>query len=252
MTTSRWCWPARRRSTSPTTTPRTAIGIAPTDLPGPVTAADKKLAQPSLRAPLTREQMYFVMADRFANGSTANDAGGLTGGRLETGLDPTAKGFYHGGDLKGLTGKLDYIKGLGTTAIWLTPSFKNRPVQGTGSDASAGYHGYWITDFTQVDPHLGTNADLKNLVNAAHGKGMKVFFDIITNHTADVIDYTQQQYTYIDKTTTPYKDASGQDVRRQGLRGHEHASRRWTPRRRSRTRRSSAARPTRRSRCRPG
>ncbi|WP_426563025.1 pullulanase-type alpha-1,6-glucosidase [Angustibacter sp. McL0619] len=185
------------------------IGIAPTDLPGPVTAADKALAQPSLRAPLTRERMYFVMADRFANGSTANDAGGLTGGRLETGLDPTAKGFYHGGDLKGLTGKLDYIKGLGTTAIWLTPSFKNRPVQGSGSDASAGYHGYWITDFTQVDPHLGTNADLTNLVAAAHRKGMKVFFDIITNHTADVIDYTQQQYTYIDKATKPYKDAAG-------------------------------------------
>ncbi|GAA4348419.1 pullulanase-type alpha-1,6-glucosidase [Angustibacter luteus] len=185
------------------------VGITPTDLPGPVTAADRKLAQPSLRAPLTREQMYFVMADRFANGSTANDAGGLTGGRLETGLDPTAKGFYHGGDLQGLTTKLDYIKGLGTTAIWLTPSFKNRPVQGTGSDASAGYHGYWITDFTQVDPHLGTNADLKNLVNAAHRKGMKVFFDIITNHTADVIDYTQKQYSYIDKATAPYKDASG-------------------------------------------
>ena len=50
-------------------------------------------------------------------------------------------------------------RGLGTTAIWLTPSFKNRPVQGTGADASAGYHGYWITDFTQIDPHLGTNND---------------------------------------------------------------------------------------------
>ncbi|GAB3590594.1 hypothetical protein GCM10027446_05760 [Angustibacter peucedani] len=185
------------------------VGVAPTDLPGKVTASDRALAAPSLRQPLTRERFYFVMADRFANGSTANDAGGLTGGRLETGLDPTAKGFYHGGDLKGLTSRLDYIKGLGTTAIWLTPSFKNRPVQGTGSDASAGYHGYWITDFTQVDPHLGTNADLKKLIDTAHGKGMKVFFDIITNHTADVIDNTQQQYSYVSKTDAPYKDADG-------------------------------------------
>ena len=58
-----------------------------------------------------------------------------------------------------MASKLDYIKGLGTTAIWLTPSFKNKPVQGLGTPfPSAGYHGYWITDFTQIDPHLGTNA----------------------------------------------------------------------------------------------
>src|SRR5450759_2311085 len=106
------------------------IGVAPTDLPGAATAADKALAGSSLRAPLTREQFYFLMADRFANGSTANDQGGLTGSRLETGFDPTDKGFYHGGDLAGVTKKLDYIKSLGTTAIWLTPTFKNQPVQG--------------------------------------------------------------------------------------------------------------------------
>ena len=149
------------------------------------------------------------MADRFANGSAANDRGGLTGDRLATGYDPTDKGFYHGGDLKGVTDKLDYIKGLGTTSIWLTPSFKNRPVQGSGADASAGYHGYWITDFTQIDPHLGTNAEMKALIDKAHAKGMKVFFDIITNHTADVINYDPATYTYIDKATAPYKDASG-------------------------------------------
>jgi len=187
----------------------TRVGVPPTDLPGPATKADKALAQHSLRKSLTREQMYFVMADRFANGSSANDAGGLTGGRLETGLDPSHKGFYHGGDLRGLTGKLDYILGLGTTAIWLTPAFKNQPVQGSGTNASAGYHGYWVTDFTQIDPHLGTNADMKTLITAAHAKGMKVFFDIITNHTADVIDYTQKQYSYLNKADHPYTDASG-------------------------------------------
>jgi pullulanase-type alpha-1,6-glucosidase len=185
------------------------IGIAPLDLPGPATDADTPLAGDSLRNGLTRERFYFLMADRFANGDTGNDQGGLTGGRLDTGFDPTAKGFYHGGDLKGVISKLDYIKGLGTTAIWLTPSFKNRPVQGTGDNVSAGYHGYWITDFTQVDPHLGTNADLKTLIAAAHGKGMKVFFDIITNHTADVINYAEGQYTYRNKTDYPYKTADG-------------------------------------------
>ena len=106
------------------------IGIAPTGLPGAATPADKALAGSSLRTPLTLEQFYFLMTDRFANGSTANDQGGLTGSRLETGYDPTDKGFFHGGDLAGVTQKLDYIKSLGTTAIWLTPTFKNEPVQG--------------------------------------------------------------------------------------------------------------------------
>ena len=189
--------------------------ITPTDLDNSVTAADRRLAGNSLRAGLTKERYYFLMADRFANGSTANDRGGLTGDRMITGYDPTDKGFYHGGDLKGVTDKLDYIKGLGTTAIWLTPSFKNRPVQGSGADASAGYHGYWITDFTQIDPHLGTNAEMKTLITKAHAKGMKVFFDIITNHTADVIDYADpkaggsEPYTYISKADKPYLTADG-------------------------------------------
>ena len=191
------------------------VTIKPVDLPGSTSTADRRLAVGSLREALTKERFYFLMADRFANGDKANDAGGLTGGRLKTGFDPTDSGFYHGGDLKGVTQKLDYIKGLGTTAIWLTPSFKNNPVQGSGDNVSAGYHGYWITDFTQIDPHLGTNADMKNLIAKAHAKGMKVFFDIITNHTADIIDYTNpgtgtDAYKYIDKETSPYKTAAGE------------------------------------------
>ncbi|GGV78542.1 1,4-alpha-glucan branching enzyme [Streptomyces gelaticus] len=175
--------------------------------PGP--PSDARLAAEPARHDLTREQFYFVMPDRFANGDTANDRGGLTGSRTDTGYDPTDKGFYQGGDLKGLTGRLDYIKGLGTTAIWLAPIFKNRPVQGTGKDASAGYHGYWITDFTQVDPHFGTNADLSKLIDRAHAKGMKVFFDVITNHTADTVDYAEKTYGYRPKGAYPYLDRDG-------------------------------------------
>ncbi len=67
------------------------------------------------------------MADRFANGDAANDTGGDHRARgSSTGFDPTAKGFYHGGDLKGIIDQLDYIKGLGTTAIWLTPSLQEQ------------------------------------------------------------------------------------------------------------------------------
>ncbi|MEU7841856.1 pullulanase-type alpha-1,6-glucosidase [Micromonospora sp. NPDC049114] len=155
------------------------------------------------------EQFYFVLPDRFANGDRRNDSGGLTGGRLRTGLDPTDKGFYHGGDLKGVIDKLAYIQGLGTTAIWLAPIFKNRPVQGKGDDVSAGYHGYWITDFTQVDPHFGTNAQLKELVSLAHRRGIKVYLDVVVNHTADVIKYAEDSYAYVDKAASPYVDAQG-------------------------------------------
>ena len=81
----------------------------------------------SLRKPVTDENFYFVMADRFENGDAANDHGGIAGGRLQDGFDPTAKGFYHGGDLQGLLERIDYIKGLGTDSIWLTPSFRTRP-----------------------------------------------------------------------------------------------------------------------------
>jgi alpha-amylase len=184
------------------------LGSGPV-LAEPTYGSSAPRARDSLRGALTDQNFYFVMQDRFANGTTANDAGGLTGDRLVTGFDPTAKGFYHGGDLIGLRKKLSYIKGLGTTAIWMTPSFKNKPVQGAGADLSAGYHGYWITDFTQIDPHLGSNQDLKDLIEAAHKRGMKVFFDIITNHTADVINYREGTYDYIPKSAGPYRDASG-------------------------------------------
>lgn len=175
----------------------------------PAPPSDAKLAAVPARHDATREQFYFVMPDRFANGDTSNDRGGLTGSRLSTGYDPTDKGFYQGGDLKGLTKKLDYIKGLGTTAIWLAPIFKNRPVQGSGANASAGYHGYWITDFTHVDPHFGTDKDLKTLISQAHAKGMKVFFDVITNHTADLVDYEEKSYDYLSKGAFPYLTKDG-------------------------------------------
>ncbi|MEU9509216.1 pullulanase-type alpha-1,6-glucosidase [Micromonospora sp. NPDC048170] len=194
------------------------LGADAPDDTGPLvaTGAAQWRTEPSAQALLSAgsrqaraEQFYFVLPDRFANGDRRNDTGGLTGDRLSTGLDPQDKGFYHGGDLKGVMDRLDYIEGLGTTAIWLAPIFKNRPVQGAGSDVSAGYHGYWITDFTQVDPHFGTNEDLKRLVTLAHRRGIKVYLDVIVNHTADVIRYAEDRYTYVDKATAPYTDVQG-------------------------------------------
>lgn len=159
-----------------------------------------------------QEVIYFALPDRFDNGDPANDTGGLKGGKLQTGFDPGDKAFYHGGDIKGLTRKLDYIQNLGASAIWVGPIFKNKPVQGPKGQESAGYHGYWITDFTQVDPHLGTDAEFKALVDAAHARGMKVYMDIIVNHTADVIQYKEgaaQSYPYRSKADYPFSTRGG-------------------------------------------
>lgn len=177
------------------------------------------------RAP-EEEVIYFVLPDRFANGNESNDQGRITGDRLDHGFDPTHKGFYHGGDLAGLTERLDYIQSLGATAIWLGPIYKNKPVQGTPGNESSGYHGYWITDFTQVDPHFGTREEMKQFVDAAHARGMKVYLDIITNHTADVIKYRecpQNNCAYRNHADYPYStrgDAEGARIN-QGFSGVE-------------------------------
>ncbi|EAQ27856.1 alpha-amylase family protein [Erythrobacter sp. NAP1] len=156
------------------------------------------------------EVVYFVLPDRFANGDASNDRGGLTGTALDHGYDPTHKGFYHGGDLAGLTARLDYLEGMGVTAIWFAPIFKNKPVQGPEGQESAGYHGYWVTDFTSIDPHFGTNEEFKAFVDAAHARGMKVYMDIITNHTADVIQYAEG-YDYRSLADYPYTRRGGVD-----------------------------------------
>ncbi|MFD5506454.1 alpha-amylase family glycosyl hydrolase [Streptomyces sp. NPDC127051] len=174
--------------------------------------SDRELASGAMRHDLSREQLYFVLPDRFANGDRANDTGGLPGERADNGLDPTSKYYYHGGDLPGVIDRLDYIQRLGTTAIWLAPVFKNKPVQGAEPWASAGYHGYWVTDFTQVDPHFGTEAQLKELIAKAHSRGIKVFLDIITNHTADVIDYAERADGYRSSGAFPTLDKEGRPV----------------------------------------
>lgn len=156
---------------------------------GAMAASAVAAPSPYLQRKPQDEVIYFLLPDRFENGDTASDHGGLKRGPLIDGYDPTRAGFYHGGDLKGVTRRLDYIQGLGATAIWLAPIFKNKAVQGAPGHESAAHHGYWITDFTDVDPHFGTRADFKALVDAAHARGLKVYMDIVVNHTADVIQY---------------------------------------------------------------
>ena len=168
---------------------------------------------PRFTHPGAGQTFYFVLTDRFANGDPANDTGGFPGGTEEHGFDPTRIGYFHGGDFAGLTARLDYIKNLGATAVWVTPPFQNKPVQ----NGSAAYHGYWVTDFLKVDPHLGTNESFRELIRQAHARGLKVYMDIIVNHTADVIHYPDYRTDYLDTRTHPLRDAAGAPLRERDL-----------------------------------
>jgi glycosidase len=172
-----------------------------TSTAGPPTGAVlASLSTLPAQSSLASQRIYFVMPDRYANGSKANDLGGLTGPRTRTGYDPTDTGYYHGGDLQGLTASLKRIHDLGFTALWVTPVLKQQTV----SQGTAAYHGYWGLDFTTVDPHLGTDQDFANLTAAAHALGMKVYLDVVVNHTADVVQLTGTSYSDI-----PFRDCHG-------------------------------------------
>jgi alpha-amylase len=127
--------------------------------------------------------LYFVILDRFADGSGANN----------TNVDRMNPGGFHGGDLAGLTAQLDEIAELGATAIWITPVPLQidycPPAQGPpgvpvpgGWFEHCAFHGYWADDFQALDPRFGTEAELKALVDAAHARGIKVLLDVVYNH----------------------------------------------------------------------
>ena len=102
---------------------------------------------------------------------------------------PSDKGYYHGGDLAGLRRKLPYLDQLGVSAVWVGPIYARESSNSTSPTLvghSSSLHGYWIRDFLSVDPHLGTNEEFARPWTA-HDRGIKVFMDIVTNHTADVI-----------------------------------------------------------------
>jgi glycosidase len=175
-----------------------------------IVSGDAALARDSLRVDLSGVPFYMTMIDRFANGDPGNDRGGSpSDDRLVNGFDPTDKQFFHGGDLAGLSEKLDYLAGMGIEALWINPPFRNRWVVDLGGgNAFAAYHGYAITDFTQFDPHFGTAAEMRTLVDRAHARGIKVFFDITAHYTADVISF-ETAHPYRPLADVPYRDADG-------------------------------------------
>jgi len=117
------------------------------------------------------DNIYLLMPDRFANGNPDNDD---MPGMLEK-ADRNNPNGRHGGDIQGIEDKLDYLKDLGITAIWINPLLENNM-------PAYSYHGYAMTDLYKVDPRFGTNEDYKNLVAKAHEKGLKIIQDMVFNH----------------------------------------------------------------------
>lgn len=156
----------------------------------------------------SEDVLYLIMPDRFSNGNPEND---VVKDMKETKLDRTDSFARHGGDLQGISNHLDYIADLGVTAIWLNPTQEND--MGGGS-----YHGYAITDYYQVDRRFGSNEDFRDMVDKAHGKGLKVVMDMIFNHCGS------ENYLFKDKPSkewfnfhsnyvqTSFKTASVMDI----------------------------------------
>ncbi|AGB40450.1 glycosidase [Halobacteroides halobius DSM 5150] len=154
-------------------------------------ASEEKYSHLQVSSPDWRDQViYFILTDRFNDGNPDNNNQGVGE------YNPNHKDFYSGGDLQGIIDKINYIKNLGATAIWITPPVANQwwdPwVQVTG------YHGYWGRHFKKVDEHYGTLDTYKKLSNILHKNGMYLIQDIVPNHTGNF-------FTYKDDKYNPYK-----------------------------------------------
>lgn len=126
--------------------------------------------------------VYFMMTDRFFDGNESNNT---ASGADTYGDNP---GLYHGGDFAGVTAKLDYLQDLGVNTIWITPiveNIKGVAVTDEGSKDvpyNAAYHGYWASDFTKLNPTLGTTGEFETMISEAHKRGMRIMVDIVVNH----------------------------------------------------------------------
>ncbi len=148
---------------------------------------NQKLTVEETKAPFVWEaaNVYFLLTDRFNNGDVSNDIN--FNRNLETGK---LRGF-EGGDLKGITQKIEegYFTSLGINAIWMTPiveQIHGGTDEGTG--VTYGFHGYWTSDWTAIEPNLGTKADLKKLVQVAHKNNIRILLDAVINHTGPVTE----------------------------------------------------------------
>ncbi len=141
----------------------------------------------------SKQIIYFILTDRFNDGNPDNNDFGAGE------YNPTLNSHYSGGDLEGIRQKLDYIQGLGITAVWITPPVLNQWIN--PNIHYTGYHGYWASDFSKIDPHVGTLENYRQLVREIHHRGMYLIQDIVCNHTGDFFSYTRYDPKHPDENT---------------------------------------------------
>ena len=138
-------------------------------------------AEESKVRPWDEEIIYMVMTDRFFDGDPSNN----NPDNIEGSYDKGHLEAYHGGDFRGIIDKVPYLKDLGITTLWITPIVKNinTNMMADGGGKQYAYHAYWASDFTKIDPHLGTEEDLKELIDVLHENGIKLMVDVVINHS---------------------------------------------------------------------
>ena len=187
---------------------RTAVSVAVSVLAWALSMAfPAEAAPPKLKlhvpSPDWRDQIiYFLMTDRFEDGNPQNNDQGAGE------FDPKQSARYSGGDLAGVQKRLNYIQGLGATAVWITPPVANQWWNGS----YGGYHGYWASDFKRVDPHVGTLKDYQKLSDALHRRGMYLVQDIVLNHTGDFFSYKNAAPESTEKDPTQGYALNAQSV----------------------------------------
>lgn len=155
----------------------------------PYTFAARRAANDGLAGFSDRDMMYLIMTDRFADGDATND-GPLAKDAADSGEAKTQRGNphgWHGGDLRGIEQHLDYLQGLGVTAVWPTPVYQNHSPEA--------YHGYHATDYYAVDEHYGSMSDLQSLTRALHARGMKLLLDTVPNHVGPLHPWVKDSPT---------------------------------------------------------
>ena len=170
--------------------------------------------EPEIKADFSWDNatVYFVMTDRFHNGNPDNDN---SYGRSQDGQDEIAT--FHGGDLAGLTEKLDYIESLGANAIWITSPLEQIHGWVGGGDRGDfkhyGYHGYYHQDWTKLDDNMGTEDELKTFIDTAHSKGIRVVWDVVMNHTgyATLADMQEFDFGKLNLTDEQAKQTLGEN-----------------------------------------
>ena len=187
---------------------RAAVSVAVSVLAWALSMAfPAEAAPPKLKlhvpSPDWRDQIiYFLMTDRFEDGNPQNNDQGAGE------FDPKQSARYSGGDLAGVQKRLNYIQGLGATAVWITPPVANQWWNGS----YGGYHGYWASDFKRVDPHVGTLKDYQKLSDALHRRGMYLVQDIVLNHMGDFFSYKNAAPESTEKDPTQGYTLNAQSV----------------------------------------